>query len=142
LNYSGKKKRHTQKTQIVADKTSRKILCTAFDNGRRHDFKLFKDSRVCLKQETKCVVDTGYQGIQKLHANSEHPKKKSKKNPLTKEDKKQNRRISSMRINIENIIRDVKIFRIIAEKYRNRRKRFALRFNLIAAIYNLNLNYS
>jgi len=35
----------------------------------------------------------------------------------------------------------VKIFRIIAEKYRNRRKRFALKFNLIAAIYNLNLNY-
>ncbi|MDR0668025.1 MAG: IS5/IS1182 family transposase, partial [Prevotellaceae bacterium] len=31
---------------------------------------------------------------------------------------------------------------IIAEIYRNRRRRFALRFNLIAAIYNLNLNYS
>jgi hypothetical protein len=141
LNYSGKKKRHTQKTQVIADKTSRKILCTAFDKGRRHDFKLFKDSRVCLNKETKCIVDTGYQGIQKLHSNSEHPKKKSKKNPLTKEDKKQNQRISSVRIIIENIIRDVKIFRIIAEKYRNRRKRFALRFNLIAAIYNLNLNY-
>jgi hypothetical protein len=46
-----------------------------------------------------------------------------------------------MRITVENIIRDVKIFRIIAEKYRNRRRRFALRFNLIAAIYNINLNY-
>jgi hypothetical protein len=87
------------------------------------------------------MVDTGYQGIQKLHSNSELPKKKSKKNPLTKEDKKQNRRISSIRITIENIIREVKIFRILAEKYRNRRRRFALRFNLIAAIYNLNLNY-
>ena len=141
MNYSGKKKRHTQKTQIVADKSSRKILCTAFDKGRRHDFKLFKDSSVYLKKETKCLVDTGYQGICKLHNNSELPKKKSKKNPLTKEDKKQNQRISSARITIENIIREVKIFRIIAEKYRNRRKRFALRFNLIAAIYNLNLMY-
>jgi hypothetical protein len=102
---------------------------------------LFKDSEVYFKRGTKCIVDTVYQGIQKLHSNSEHPKKKSKKNPLTKEDKKQNQRISSIRIMIENIIRDVKIFRIIAEKYRNRRKRFALRFNLIAAIYNLNLNY-
>jgi hypothetical protein len=141
LSYSGKKKRHTQKTQVIADKTSRKILCTAFNKGRNHDFKLFKDSNVFFKKETKCVVDTGYQGIQKLHNNSEYPKKKSKKNPLTKEDKKQNQRISSVRISIENIIREVKIFRIIAEKYRNRRKRFALRFNLIAAIYNLNLNY-
>jgi hypothetical protein len=87
------------------------------------------------------LVDTGYQGIRKLHGNSEHPKKKTKKQPLTKADKKQNQRMSSERISIENIIRDVKIFRIIAEKYRNRRKRFALRFNLIAAIYNRNLSY-
>ncbi len=87
------------------------------------------------------MVDTGYQGIQKLHDNSELPKKKSKKNPLTKQDRKQNQRISSTRITIENIIRDVKIFKILAEKYRNRRRRFTLRFNLIAAIYNLNFDY-
>jgi hypothetical protein len=83
----------------------------------------------------------GYQGIQKLHANSELPVKNSKKNPLTKEKKRENRKKSSERVAIENIIREVKIFRIIAEKYRNRRKRFGLRFNLIAAIYNMNLNY-
>jgi hypothetical protein len=140
LNYSGKKKRHTQKSQIVADKTSGKIICTGFDKGQRHDFKLFKNSKVHLNPKTKCLVDTGYQGIQKLHTNSEHLKKKSKKTPLTKEDKKQNHQISSTRMAIENIIREVKIFRIIAEKYRNRRKRFGLRFNLIAAIYNLNLD--
>ena len=141
MNYSGKKKRHTQKTQLVADKASRKIVCTVFDKGHSHDFKIFKDSRISLKEKTKCIADTGYQGIQKLHSNSELPKKKSKKNPLTKEDKKQNHQISATRITIENIIREVKIFRIIAEKYRNRRKRFALRFNLRAALYNLNLNY-
>ena len=141
MNYSGKKKRHTQKTQVIADKASQKIVCTVFDKGHRHDFKIFKDSRICFREDTKCVADTAYQGIQKLHGNSELPKKKSKKNPLTKEDKKQNHRISSTRITIENIIREVKIFRIIAEKYRNRRKRFALRFNLSAVLYNLNLNY-
>jgi hypothetical protein len=139
LNYSGKKKRHTQKTQIIADKTSRKILCTDFAKGRKHDFRLFKESKVYFKKDSKCMVDTGYQGIHKIHTDSELPKKKTKKNPLTKQDKKENQRISSIRITIENIIREVKIFRIIAEKYRNRRRRFALRFNLIAAIYNLNL---
>jgi hypothetical protein len=87
------------------------------------------------------MADTGYQGIQKIHNNSELPKKKSKKKPLTKQDKKENQRISSIRITIENIIREVKIFRIVAEKYRNRQRRFTLRFNLIAAIYNLNLKY-
>lgn len=87
-------------------------------------------------------MDTGYQGIAKIHANVEIPKKRSKKNPLTKEDKQQNRNISSKRVAVENIIREVKIFRIVAEKYRNRRRKFGLRFNLIAAMYNLNLNYN
>ncbi len=141
MSYSGKKKRHTQKTRIIADKASRKILCTAFDKGRRHDFRLFKASKVHFKEGVTCLADTGYQGICKIHPNSELPKKKTKRKPLTRADKKENQRISSIRITIENIIRDVKIFRIIAEKYRNRRKRFALRFNLIAAIYNLNLRY-
>jgi hypothetical protein len=140
LNYSGKKKRHTQKTQVIADKTGRKIICTNFDNGRRHDFRLFKESKVYFKATSKCLTDTGYQGFDKIHTNSEHPKKRSKRQPLTKEDKRRNREISSRRIMIEDIIRDVKIFRILAEKYRNRRKRFALRFNLIAALYNSNID--
>ena len=68
------------------------------------------------------------------------PKKKSKKNPLTKEDKKNNKIISSQRVSVENIIRELKIFKIVAEKYRNRRKLFGLRVNLIAAFYNRNID--
>ena len=41
---------------------------------------------------------------------------------------------------IERIFRKLKVFRILSERYRNRRKRFTLRFNLIGAIYNLELN--
>jgi hypothetical protein len=116
LSYSGKKKRHTQKTQIIADKSSRKIICTAFDKGRKHDFKLFKNSKVCFKENVVCLADAGYQGIRKIHPNSELPKKKTKKNPLSKKDKKENQHRSFSRITIENIIHEVKIFRIIAEK--------------------------
>lgn len=68
------------------------------------------------------------------------PKKKSKKNPLTEEDKKNNRKLSSDRAINENVIGSLKRFKIIADKYRNRRKRFGLRFNLIAGIYNYELN--
>jgi hypothetical protein len=71
----------------VAESASRQILCTAFDKGCRHDFKLFKDSKVYLKEESKYLVDTGYQGIRKIHGNSEHPVKKMKKRPLTTADK-------------------------------------------------------
>ena len=56
----------------------------------------------------KCEADTGYQGIAKLHSNSEIPKKKSKKNPLSKTEKKQNHILSFSRTSIENIIREVK----------------------------------
>jgi DDE superfamily endonuclease len=100
---------------------------------------LFKASKVRFLEETSALVDTGYQGLQKLHANTIMPKKKTKKQPLTKQDKAQNRQISSQRVPCENVIGCLKRFRIIAEKYRNRRKRFGLRFNLIAAFYNLEL---
>lgn len=86
------------------------------------------------------LTDSGYQGLQKIHANTKMPKKRSKKNPLTKEDKARNRKLSSERVLSENVNGMLKRFKIIADRYRNRRKRFGLRFNLIAAIYNLELN--
>jgi transposase len=74
-----------------------------------------------------------------LHPNSQTPAKKSKLHPLSQEQKASNRALSRKRILIENVIRRLKIFRILSERYRNRRKRFGLRFNLIAAICNLEL---
>jgi transposase len=74
-----------------------------------------------------------------LHSNSQTPAKKSKLHPLSQEQKASNRALSRKRILIENIIRRLKIFRILSERYRNRRKRFGLRFNLIAAICNMEL---
>jgi hypothetical protein len=89
----------------------------------------------------KAVTDSGYQGLQKLHANTEMPKKRKKKQPLSNQERKHNQAISSQRAINENVIGMLKRFKIIADRYRNRRKRFGLRFNLIAAIYNLDLVY-
>jgi len=68
-------------------------------------------------------------------------KKKTKKRPLTAEDKKENRRLSSQRVFNENVIEMLKRFKIVADRYRNRRKRFGfgLRLNLITGIYNYEL---
>jgi IS5 family transposase len=71
---------------------------------------------VHLDAKTKCPADTGYQGLSKRHSNSELPKKRARKSPLSRLEKRENRSVSSRRILIENIIREVKIFRIIAEK--------------------------
>ncbi len=86
----GKRKTHV-KTQIIVGKKQKKIICTNFSNGKRHDFRLFKESGVRIHPAIKSLTDTGYQGIYKLHQNSALPKKKTKKNSLTKEDKKKNR---------------------------------------------------
>ena len=53
-------------------------------------------------------------------------KKKSKKHPLTREDKKNNKKLASDRVTNENVIGMLKRFKIISDKYRNRRKRFGL----------------
>lgn len=121
------------------DKRSRKIICTAFSNGKRHDFRLFKESKIHIHPEIKALTDSGYLGLQKLHAKTQMPKKKSKRNPLSQEDKKKNAALSSERVINENVIGLLKRFKIIADRYRNRRKRFCLRFNLIAGIYNWEL---
>lgn len=121
------------------DKKTKRVVCTNFCNGKKHDFKLFKESRVRWTDKRCGVLDSAYTGIKKLQKNSRLPKKSSKKNPLTKEDKKVNREISSERVVNENVIGSLKRFKILGDKYRNRRKRFGLRFNLIAGMYNFEI---
>jgi hypothetical protein len=128
------------KTQVIVCKKTRKIICTAFGEGKRHDFGLFRESKTRISPEISAIFDTAYIGVEKIHANSILPKKSSKHKPLTAEDKYQNRKISSERVGNEHAIGFAKRFKILAERYRNRRKRFGLRFNLIAGICNFDMS--
>jgi len=127
------------KAQVVIDKASRKIICTAFANGKTHDFSLFKASGVRLAPQIRAKVDTGYQGIKNFHSNSEHPIKRSKYHKLTATEKQYNHAISSQRVTNEHAIGFLKRFKILAERYRNRRKRYGLRVNLLSGICNFDL---
>jgi transposase len=124
---------------MVNEMKTGKILSSAFCSGRRHDFQLFKESGAKLPPNARLLADAGYQGVTGIHPNSQTPFKKTKLHPLDKEQKQCNRILSRKRIVIEHIFRKLKVFRILSERYRNRRKRFALRFNLIAAVYNMEL---
>jgi len=121
---------------VVVNKADGQIICTSFANGRCHDFRLFKESQLRIDSKIKAVVDTGYVGIIQFHANSVVPVKRSKKKPLTKVDKVFNRSVSSERVLNEHVIGLIKRFKIVSDRYRNRRKRFGLRFNLICGICN------
>jgi DDE superfamily endonuclease len=69
---------------------------------------------VRLHPETKVVVDSGYQGLQRAHTKTDMPRKRSKKNPLSMSDRARNRDISSERVPCENVIAMLKRFKIIA----------------------------
>jgi hypothetical protein len=112
------------------------ILCTFFGKGRCHDFAVFKASTMRCHPETRSLQDSGYQGMDRYHANSAIPKKELRKGMLSASDQQHNRQLSSERIGIEHINRRLKIFRILQQRYRNRRRRFGSRCNLIAALYN------
>jgi len=118
------------------DKKSRNIICVAVATGKCHDFRLYKESKTHIHKDIQAETDTGYQGIVKIHANSILPKKRSKNVLLTKEDKQRNKDISSNRATNEHAIGFIKRFKILTERYRNRRKRFGLRLNLIVGICN------
>jgi hypothetical protein len=127
------------KTLVVVCKKTRRVICVFCCNGKKHDFRLFKESQIRMLEKIQAETDTGFIGIHKYHKNSLLPKKNCKKLPLTKEDKLSNHIISSERVTNEHAIGFIKRFKILSERYRNRRKRFGLRFNLIAGICNFDL---
>lgn len=125
--------------QRIINQITREIIGTAFGKGRRDDFHLFKKSKIQISQEIQIFADKGYQGIHQYHQASIIPHKKTKKKALTDEQRKENRVSAKVRVVVENIIRCLKIFRILSSRYRNRKKRFGLRVNLIAGLYNYQL---
>lgn len=120
-------------------KQSHCIVCIKVAKGRKHDFRVYKESKLPLHSSLKIQGDSGYQGLQKLHALTQLPIKATKKKPLTHCQKKHNHTLASSRVKVEHVIRKLKVFNILAHPYRNRRKRFALRVNLIAGLYNYQL---
>jgi DDE superfamily endonuclease len=124
------------------------IICTDFCNGKKHDFKLYKESRIYeyTPQSTTQKADTAYKSKDFPNITTPHkkpPKKrKTKLNPkpepthLSKEQKQSNHQLSSQRTEVENVIGDIKLFKIHSERYRSRGKRFGLRFNLTCGLTN------
>jgi hypothetical protein len=102
-----------------------------------------KQSKSVICAGVLLLADLGYVGIDKFHACSRVPHRKKCGRGLTKEQRQltpeqrlENRALSRLRIVIEHVNRRLKVFKILGERYRNRGRRFGLRFNLICAIHN------
>ena len=138
--------KEVKRNRQVRDSTSNNLPCPLLDNALFvcndcHDMKLFKMSRINIGQAGRILADSGYQGIMKMYSQAQTPRKSSKLKPLTLEDKSYNHVLSKERIKVENIFAKGKTFKMFSTTYRNQRKRFVLRMNLIAGIINCELEF-
>ena len=137
ISYSGKKRRHTIKAQLIVCFFSLQILSVVCGTGRIHDFALLKQARLHIAALIEKYADSGYQGIGKWYRNSLTPIKKPKHRELTPEERAYNRALARVRIHIEHVNRRCKIFRIVKETYRGKHRHVHLTWTLVAALVNV-----
>jgi len=95
--YSGKKKYHSLKMQVVINQESKQIICLNVGPGHCHDFTLFKKSNVHFHPSTDSLQYIGYQGIKDDRFNSSTPTKKPKKANLSLLEKDYNQALAQER---------------------------------------------
>lgn len=97
--YSGKKKRHTLKTEIRITPEGRIVHISKSRPGSVHDFTLYKQEPP-IWRDTRAFVDSGYQGLDKIHQETDLPYKKAKNKPLDKEEKQYNQALSRIKVKV------------------------------------------
>jgi DDE superfamily endonuclease len=113
--YSGKKKQHTYKSQIVTLPKGQDIVDIVVGRqGKDSDINIFREQQKKFNVEQKFTGDKGYQG----GINIKIPQKKPRGKELTESQKEGNKEVSSERIYVENVIRLLKIFRAAKERFR------------------------
>jgi hypothetical protein len=141
--HSGKKKDFTIKTQIIG--TRQKLVLHVADSspGRVHDYKYFQTTGVGewleANPEIKARVDLGYLG-----ANDDYPsadivlpvKRTRAKTELSRSEKIMNTKKAKARIPVENLIANLKKFKILGDKYRNLKEHYSATFKSIAFLSN------
>ena len=134
--YSGKKKRHTIKTEIVITENGRIVSVSKPAPGRVHDLEIRRRGPP-LPSSSHIYADSGYQGLQDDHSAIDIPYKKTKARPLTKDERIYNHALSRFRVRVEHSIGRLKSFRILSERYRYPRGRYAVKISTVAGILNI-----
>jgi hypothetical protein len=149
-HYSGKKKRHTVKTQLTVNSKGLIVHKAGHARGSRHDYALFKQHHPRLPKQVKVDVDLGYKGIEEdfPEFNAEIPfKRKSpgrgkrgvKAQELTPDEKSSNKRLAKARVVVEHTISRVKKFRIMGEEFRNRLKHYDPMTDIVFGLINFRI---
>lgn len=137
-HYSGKKKKHTVKTQLMVNKNGLILHKTGYERGRKHDYEIFKKNHPKVPKNVELTTDLGYLGIEKdfPKMKSRIPRKKPKGKPRTKDAKKFNRKLSRERIVVEHTIGKTKKFGIMDETFRNRLDNYDTMSSIVYGLVN------
>lgn len=141
--YSGKKRRHTLKTQVVVVRVRKRpgrggdrrrvriAAVSATFPGSVHDKKVFDRTRVAIPAGATGYGDTAYLGT-----GLTTPRRKPRKGQLTARQKVGNRRVGRKRVVVEHGIGKMKVWRAAAERWRNPRRRHTLMMKNVAGLHN------
>lgn len=148
--YSGKKKRHTIKHQVIVVRKRkppgrrpagsrphpRRIRVAAVSpahGGRTHDKRVYDQTRATSPPGVPRTGDSGYQGASGMSV----PHRKPKGRDLPPRKRAGNRRLSRRRVAAEHGIGKMKVWRITSDKYRGPRRRHTMVFKNVAGLHNL-----
>jgi DDE superfamily endonuclease/Helix-turn-helix of DDE superfamily endonuclease len=137
--YSGKKKRHTIKNQLVVNNHGIIIHKTHHKKGRRHDYDIYKENYPVIPKQVINVVDLrGYLGIEKDFPDqiSSLPNRKKRGLKLSQEEKEYNLQHAKRRIVIEHTICRLKKYRILADIFRNKLKKHNKVSDIVSGLIN------
>ena len=119
--YSGKKKRHTTKTQIVTDRRGEVLCIEPGHPGPLSDKKLYEASAAAGQYpQAARRGDLGYQGVPEMLLPHKKVRGKAgqKAADLTPAQQEENRHAARERVPVEHGVRRCKAWRILRDEYR------------------------
>ena len=140
--YSGKKKKHTVKTQYMVNSEGTILHKTGHDRGRIHDYEIFKNKHpTTTPPQVENVFDLGYMGVQNDFptVKSVLPVRKKRKSELSDEEKKHNRKHSKLRVIVEHTVSRIKKFGIMGTKFRNKLVRYDHASDIVSGLVNFRI---
>jgi hypothetical protein len=139
IYYSGKKKKHTVKNQLMVNNHGYILHKVGYKKGRRHDYEIYKGNQPTTPKQVVNVFDLGYLGVEKDFPQqlSSIPKRKKRKSiGLSQEEKNFNHEHSKKRIVIEHVISRLKKYRILGDVFRNRLKKYNKVSYIVSGLVN------
>ena len=117
--YSGKKKAHTVKNNVISERKGKVVFLSDTYEGKKHDKKIADEEDYEFPEGSTVWQDTGFQGFAPTGVNIKQPQKKPRNGELTAEAKEKNREISKVRVEVEHQIGGIKRCQIVVQKFRN-----------------------